>query len=62
MISVIETELRGSGSSVGYRNLWQRLVNDYHLVVSKETVCQALRLIDPEGVERRLRHRLKRRQ
>lgn len=33
-------------------------MNDYHLVVSKETVRQALRLIDPEGVERRLRHRL----
>ena len=32
------------------------------LVVSKETVRHALRIIDPDGVDRRLRHRLQRRQ
>jgi hypothetical protein len=62
VISTIERELQGSGSNVGYRNMWQRLVNDHHLVVNKETVRHALRLIDPDGTARRLRHRLQRRQ
>ena len=40
----------------------QRLVNDHRLVVGKETVGELLKILDPEGVELRARHRLKRRQ
>ncbi|CAH3041836.1 unnamed protein product, partial [Porites lobata] len=33
----IEEELRGSGSTIGYRQMTQRLVVDHELVVGKET-------------------------
>ena len=62
VIVAIEQEQRGSGSGIGYRSVWQRLVTDHGLVVSKETVRHALRIIDPDGVDRRLRHRLQRSQ
>ena len=42
--------------------MWQRLVVDHDLVVAKETVRHALRILVPEGVDKRLRHRLQRRQ
>jgi len=47
---------------VGYRQTTQRLVNDHHLVVGKETAREILKILDPERVELRARHRLKRRQ
>ena len=62
VVSAIERELRGSGSSIGYRAMHQRLTVDRNLVTNRETVRQLLKIVDPEGVERRLRHRLKRRQ
>ena len=58
----MEEELRGSGSNVGYRQMTQRLVTDHRLVVGKETVRELLKILDPEGVELRASHRLKRRQ
>ncbi|KAK2550388.1 hypothetical protein P5673_028901 [Acropora cervicornis] len=42
--------------------MWQRLVVNHDLVVAKESVRHALRILDPEGVDERLRHRLQRRQ
>ena len=42
--------------------MWQRLVVDHKLSVSKEFVRNALRIMDPEGVQRRSRPRLQRRQ
>ncbi|XP_022804747.1 uncharacterized protein LOC111341967 [Stylophora pistillata] len=42
--------------------MWQRLVVEHGLVVGKETVRHAMRILDPEGVDQRLRHGLKRRQ
>ena len=62
VISAIEQELEGGGSCIGYRAMWQRLRNDRGMVVSRETVRHALRIIDPEGVSERLRNRLRRRQ
>ena len=62
VVSAIERELRGSGSSIGYRAMHQRLTVDRNLVTNRETVRQLLKIVDPEGVERRLRHRLKFRQ
>ena len=58
----MEEELKGSGSIIGYRSMWQRLVVDHKLSVSKEFVRNALRIMDPEGVQRRSTHRLQRRQ
>ena len=37
----------------------QRLCVDYGLVVSRETVRHVLKLLDPDGVERRSQHKLK---
>ena len=59
-IAVIEKELEGSGSFIGYRQMHQRLRVDYGLVVSKETVRLAWKHLDPGRVERRSRHKLKR--
>ena len=61
IVSAVERELRGSGSSIGYRLMHQRLRNDYGLVVDRETVRATLKTLDQEGVDRRTRQRLKRR-
>ena len=58
----IEEELNCSGSIVGYRSMWQKQVVNHELSVSKEFVRNALRILDPEGVEKSSRHRLHRRQ
>ena len=58
----MEEELQGSGSIEGYRSMWQRLVIDHKFSDSKEFVRNASRIMDPEGVQRRSRHRLQRRQ
>lgn len=42
--------------------MWQRLRNGLGMLVSRETVRHALRIIDPEGVSEQLRNRLRRRQ
>lgn len=62
VIGAIEQELEGNGRGIGYRSMWQRLREDHKLVVPRETVRLALKVIDPAGVESRLKHRLKRRQ
>ncbi len=62
IVAALEEELNGSGSIVGYRSMWQKLIFDHHLSVSKEFVRNALRIMDPEGVEIRSRNRLQRRQ
>ncbi|XP_068737084.1 uncharacterized protein [Montipora capricornis] len=62
VVYAIEEELNSSGSVVGYRSMWQKLVVNHKLSVSKEFVRNALRILDPGGVERRSRHRLQRRQ
>jgi hypothetical protein len=58
---IIEKELLFSGSCIGYRSMWQRLKNDYHLKVKRNDVMLLLRQLDPEGVEARRAHRLRRR-
>ena len=62
IVAALEEELNGSGSIVGYRSMWQKLIVDHHLSVSKEFVRNALRIMDPEGIEIRWRNRLQRRQ
>ena len=49
------------GSRVGYRGMTRRLRMRHNLVVTRDTVMRALRVIDPQGVENRRRHRLQRR-
>lgn len=61
VVGVVEAELRGSGSLLGYRAMHQRVINHYGLVTTREVVRQVLKIFDPEGVEHRSRHRLRRR-
>ena len=61
VVQAVEEELRGSGSLLGYRAMHQRLINQYGLVTTREIVRHVLRIFDPEGVEYRSRHRLRRR-
>ena len=62
IVSAILEELENScGSFVGYRQLTRRLRRKYNLIVRRDTIMKSLRVIDPEGVERRKRRRLKRR-
>ena len=61
VVGAVEREIQGSGSLIGYRLLYQRLRTDYGLVANRETVRYILKTLDPDGVERRSKHRLKRR-
>ena len=49
------------GSRVGYREMTRRLRLKHNLAVTRDTVMHALRVIDPQGVQNRRRHRLQRR-
>ena len=55
LLNAIETELEGSGNSIGYRQMHQRLRIDYGLVVQKETVRVIIKELDPAGVQSRSR-------
>ena len=61
IVRAVEEELRGSGSIIGYRSMHQRLTTDHHLIVTRNVVCQVLQILDPEGVQARSGHRLRRR-
>lgn len=62
IVAAILEELENSwGSFMCYRQLTRHLRRKYNLQVTRDTVMKSLRIIDPEGVERRKRRRLKRR-
>ena len=61
VVRVIEIELASSSSLLGYRAMHQKLTNDHGLVVTRNVVRQILKVVDPEGVQARSRHRLRRR-
>ena len=48
--AAIESELRGSGCCIGYRQMHQRLTTKYGLVIDQETVRIIMKELDPEGV------------
>ena len=58
VVQAVEEELRGSGTILGYRAMHQRLTNDHNLVVTRDVVRRVLKILDPEGVEARSRHKL----
>ena len=49
VIAAVENELNRSGSSIGYRLMYQRLRIDYGLQVDRETVRQVLKALHPES-------------
>ena len=51
VIQCISNKLRGGGSSMGYRAMYQKLRSVYNLQVDQETVRLCLKTLDPEGVE-----------
>ena len=61
IVDTIENEQEGSGRLIGYQLMHQKLGLSYGLVVDRETVRVVMKALDPEGVERRSRHRLVRR-
>ena len=61
IVRAILEELETAGSFMGYRQLTRRLREKYKLQVRRDTIMRYIRIIDPEGVNRRKRRRLKRR-
>lgn len=62
IVSAILVEMeRSVGSFVGYREMTRRLRMKYNLIVRRDTVMRAMRVIDADGVEARKHRRLKRR-
>ena len=61
VFTIVEELENSCGSFMGYRQLTRRLRQKYNLQVRRDTVIKSLRIIDPEGVERRKKRRLKRR-
>ena len=57
VINAVGEELRGSGNSIGYPQIHQRVLVDHSLVVARETVRIIFKTLDPEGVLLRSRHR-----
>lgn len=62
VIDAVIKELQGSGSSIGYRAMHQRLRVDYGLVIDRENVRKIVKRLDPQGVACRTRKRFRRRQ
>ena len=58
--TAIEEELLTSGSLLGYRKIW-RILQQKGYVLKRNTVMEMVRDIDPQGVQERKRHRLRRR-
>jgi hypothetical protein len=58
IVEKILKEIENSGQCIGYRTMWRRLVRCYNLNVKRDTVLNLLRVIDPDGIERRKRRRL----
>lgn len=57
----ISRENETSGQCIGYRSMWRRLVNEHRLRVPRNKVLSIMRNIDPDGINVRKAHRLKRR-
>ena len=61
VIDAAEHELRWSGSTIGYRQMHQRMLSDHGVVIDRETVRCIIKGLDPEGVEIRSKRRFRRR-
>ena len=61
IVEAILKEIETSGQCIVYRTMWRRLVRRYNLKVKRDKVLNLLRIIDPNGVDRRKRRRLLRR-
>ena len=62
IIGAIYKIIENSGKCLGYRTVWKMLTTDLGFVIQRRRVMELLRIIDPEGVTRRRKRRLLRRQ
>ena len=60
LVTEVRQMIENGGQNRGYRSVHQRLLQK-GVQVSRHSVRQAVKIIDPEGNERRSKHRLKRR-
>ena len=56
---LIRDELQGSGSNIGYRRVWSHLMRT-GVMARRDDIRKVIKELDPEGVERRKRKRLRR--
>ena len=61
MERTIANEVTGPNSLLGYRLMWNQLKNVHGIYVTRSTVMNIMRVIDPAGVETRASRSLKRR-
>lgn len=59
--AAILDELQGPRANIGYRTMWRVLRQNHNLSVSRKTVMQRLRYLDPEGTHDRKMRKLQRR-
>ena len=60
--SIIDQEITGPSSLIGYRSMWNRLRISYGINVPRNRVMKLLKEIDPQGTQFRKRRTLKRRE
>lgn len=61
LYDLVKVEIKESGSLLGYRNMYQRLKVINKIQISRNCVMKLQSAIDPQGVQLRKLHRLKRR-
>lgn len=58
---IIEKEIKGPSSMLGYRGMWNKLRTSYNITVPRDTVMRILRELDPEASALRKARKLQRR-
>jgi len=61
VIDAILNIIEHSGQCLGYRTVWKRVISQYNIRVTRDTVMELMRVIDANAVERRRKRRLLRR-
>lgn len=61
LAELIASEIIGSGCNLGYRSMQSKLLLTHEVYASREQIRTLMRELDPEGVDGRRRHKLKRR-
>jgi len=51
-VEAISSDLKGPANCIGYQQMHRLLRNDHQLVIDRETVRVALKVMDPDGVSK----------
>ena len=60
--AIIQREIEGPNSLVGYRGMWNHLKRSYGIRITRDTIMTLMQEIDPQGIELRRARRLTRRE